>query len=159
MGNDGAAVKPGERARLACWRWRPAIANFSFPSTRVSRPEKSKFVAARRCNQVRRGAGARASSTRRLLAETSSPNIQYDRRPDHRGDQTSLARRTSRCCPAGLSARRGAKTELSTLAERLVNAQDPVEASRVRETIARGFYGTGRNAWDSGFPSFLILPS
>jgi hypothetical protein len=31
--------------------------------------------------------------------------------------------------------------ELSALAERLVNSQDPVEASRVRETIVRGFYG------------------
>ena len=31
--------------------------------------------------------------------------------------------------------------ELSALAERLVNSQDPIEASRVRETIVRGFYG------------------
>ena len=31
--------------------------------------------------------------------------------------------------------------ELSTLAERFVKAEDPVEASRVRETIVRGFYG------------------
>ena len=31
--------------------------------------------------------------------------------------------------------------ELSALAERFVNSQDPVEASRVRETIMRGFYG------------------
>jgi hypothetical protein len=31
--------------------------------------------------------------------------------------------------------------ELSTLAERLVNAEDPAEASRVRESIVRGFYG------------------
>ncbi len=31
--------------------------------------------------------------------------------------------------------------ELSALAQRLVNADDPVEASRVRETIVRGFYG------------------
>jgi hypothetical protein len=36
--------------------------------------------------------------------------------------------------------------ELSTLAARLVNAEDPVEASRVRETIIRGFYGGGRDA-------------
>ena len=36
--------------------------------------------------------------------------------------------------------------ELSTLAERLVNAQDPAETSRVRETIVRGFYGAERNA-------------
>jgi len=31
--------------------------------------------------------------------------------------------------------------ELSTLAERLVNAQDATEASAVRESIVRGFYG------------------
>jgi hypothetical protein len=31
--------------------------------------------------------------------------------------------------------------ELSTLAERLINAEDPAEASRVRENIVRGFYG------------------
>ena len=31
--------------------------------------------------------------------------------------------------------------ELSTLAERLVNAKDATEASVVRETIVRGFYG------------------
>jgi hypothetical protein len=36
--------------------------------------------------------------------------------------------------------------ELSTLAERLVNATDPVEPSRVRETIVRGFYGADRDA-------------
>ena len=36
--------------------------------------------------------------------------------------------------------------ELSALAERLVNADDPVEASRVRETIVRGFYGAKRDA-------------
>lgn len=36
--------------------------------------------------------------------------------------------------------------ELSTLAERLVNAEDPTEASRVRETIVRGFYGMERDA-------------
>ena len=36
--------------------------------------------------------------------------------------------------------------ELSTLAKRLVDAEDPVEASRVRETIVRGFYGTERDA-------------
>ena len=35
--------------------------------------------------------------------------------------------------------------ELSALAERLV-AADPVEASRVRETIVSGFYGTKRDA-------------
>ena len=31
--------------------------------------------------------------------------------------------------------------ELSALAERLVNSREPIEASRVRETIVRGFYG------------------
>jgi hypothetical protein len=36
--------------------------------------------------------------------------------------------------------------ELSTLAERLVNAEDPVEVSRVRETIVRGFYGAHHDA-------------
>jgi len=36
--------------------------------------------------------------------------------------------------------------KLSALAERLVNAEDPVEASRVRETIVRGFYGMERDA-------------
>jgi hypothetical protein len=30
--------------------------------------------------------------------------------------------------------------ELSTLAERFVNTEDPVETSRIRETIVRGFY-------------------
>ncbi len=36
--------------------------------------------------------------------------------------------------------------ELSTLAERLANAEDPAEASRVRETFVRGFYGAECNA-------------
>jgi hypothetical protein len=36
--------------------------------------------------------------------------------------------------------------ELSTLAARLVEAADPAEASRVRETIIRGFYGAQRDA-------------
>lgn len=36
--------------------------------------------------------------------------------------------------------------ELSSLAERFVNEQDPVEASRVREAIVRGFYGVKGNA-------------
>jgi hypothetical protein len=36
--------------------------------------------------------------------------------------------------------------ELSTLAERLVHASDPAEASRVRETIVRGFYGVNADA-------------
>jgi len=31
--------------------------------------------------------------------------------------------------------------ELSTLAERLVNAKHPTEASVIRESILRGFYG------------------
>jgi len=34
--------------------------------------------------------------------------------------------------------------ELSTLAERLVQTNDLIEASRVRETIIRGFYGAER---------------
>jgi hypothetical protein len=37
-------------------------------------------------------------------------------------------------------------TELSSLAKRLVQADDPVEASRVRESIIRGFYGAERDA-------------
>ena len=36
--------------------------------------------------------------------------------------------------------------ELSTLAERLVNASDPDEASSIRETIVRGFYGRRSDA-------------
>jgi hypothetical protein len=36
--------------------------------------------------------------------------------------------------------------ELSTLAERLVNATDQVEASRIRDEIVRGFYGAKRDA-------------
>ena len=36
--------------------------------------------------------------------------------------------------------------ELSSLAERLVQTDDPVEASRVRESIIRGFYGAERDA-------------
>jgi hypothetical protein len=36
--------------------------------------------------------------------------------------------------------------ELSTLAERLVNGKDPTEASSVRESIVRGFYGAKRDA-------------
>jgi hypothetical protein len=36
--------------------------------------------------------------------------------------------------------------DLSTFAERLVSAEDPAEASRVRETIVRGFYGAERDA-------------
>ena len=34
--------------------------------------------------------------------------------------------------------------ELSSVAERLVHTDDPIEASRVRETIVRGFYGAER---------------
>ena len=37
-------------------------------------------------------------------------------------------------------------TELSALAERYVNEADPVEASRVRESIVRGFYGAKPDA-------------
>ena len=36
--------------------------------------------------------------------------------------------------------------ELSILAERLLQADDPIEASRVRESIVRGFYGAERDA-------------
>jgi hypothetical protein len=36
--------------------------------------------------------------------------------------------------------------ELSTLAERLVKAKDATEASVVRESIVRGFYGGRSNA-------------
>jgi len=36
--------------------------------------------------------------------------------------------------------------ELSTLAQRLVQTDDPIEASRVRESIIRGFYGTDADA-------------
>ena len=36
--------------------------------------------------------------------------------------------------------------ELSSLAERFVHEADPVEASRIRETIVRGFYGAQGNA-------------
>lgn len=36
--------------------------------------------------------------------------------------------------------------ELSALAERMVNATDPAEASRIRDAIIRGFYGTEKNA-------------
>ncbi len=36
--------------------------------------------------------------------------------------------------------------ELSALAERLVQTDDPIEASRVRESIVRGFYGAERDA-------------
>ena len=42
--------------------------------------------------------------------------------------------------------RRLSGPELSTLAERLVNAGDPAEASSIRETIVRGFYGRGPDA-------------
>jgi hypothetical protein len=43
--------------------------------------------------------------------------------------------------------------ELSALAERLV-AADPVEASRVRETIISGFDGTKRASADLGLECF-----
>jgi hypothetical protein len=36
--------------------------------------------------------------------------------------------------------------ELSALAERLVNATDQVEASRIRESIVHGFYGSKGDA-------------
>jgi len=34
--------------------------------------------------------------------------------------------------------------ELSSLAERLVQADDPIKGSRVRESLIRGFYGAER---------------
>ena len=37
--------------------------------------------------------------------------------------------------------RRLTGSELSSLAKKMVNTTDPAEASRIRETIARGFYG------------------
>jgi hypothetical protein len=37
-------------------------------------------------------------------------------------------------------------SELSALAERLVQTDDPVAASRVRESIISGFYGAKRDA-------------
>ena len=36
--------------------------------------------------------------------------------------------------------------ELSSLAERMVNANDPAEQARIREQIIRGFYGQRRYA-------------
>ena len=41
---------------------------------------------------------------------------------------------------------RAAGSELSSLAERMVNTTDAVEAARVRETIIRGFYGQRHDA-------------
>ena len=35
--------------------------------------------------------------------------------------------------------------ELSSLAERMVNATDPAEEARIRESIGRGFYGQREN--------------
>jgi hypothetical protein len=37
-------------------------------------------------------------------------------------------------------------SELSSLAERMVNTTDAVEAARVRESIVRGFYGQNPSA-------------
>jgi hypothetical protein len=37
-------------------------------------------------------------------------------------------------------------TELSSLAERMVNAADPAEKARLREEIARGFYDLRQHA-------------
>ena len=37
-------------------------------------------------------------------------------------------------------------SELSSLAERMVNTSDEVEAARIRETILRGFYGHRKDA-------------
>ena len=36
--------------------------------------------------------------------------------------------------------------ELSALAERMVREENPIEASRVRKSIVRGFYGAERDA-------------
>ncbi len=36
--------------------------------------------------------------------------------------------------------------ELSSLAERMVNASDPAEEATIREAIVRGFYGQRHNA-------------
>ena len=36
--------------------------------------------------------------------------------------------------------------ELSSLAERMINASDPAEEAKVREEIVRGFYGQGQHA-------------
>ena len=36
--------------------------------------------------------------------------------------------------------------ELSALAEQMVNTADPVEASRIRDAIIRGFYGIEKDA-------------
>jgi len=36
--------------------------------------------------------------------------------------------------------------ELSSLAERMVNASDPAEEATIRKAIVRGFYGQRRNA-------------
>jgi len=36
--------------------------------------------------------------------------------------------------------------ELSSLAERMINASDPAEEARVREEIVRGFYGQRSHA-------------
>lgn len=42
--------------------------------------------------------------------------------------------------------RRLSGDELSALAERMVNATDPAEQTRVREEIIRGFYGRAQHA-------------
>jgi hypothetical protein len=49
--------------------------------------------------------------------------------------------------------------ELSTLAERLINAEDPAEASRVRETIVRGFYGANLGSAGCSPAGLGSLPS
>jgi hypothetical protein len=45
-----------------------------------------------------------------------------------------------------ISERRLTGKELSSLAERMVNATDPAEETRIRESIGRGFYGQRENA-------------
>ena len=42
--------------------------------------------------------------------------------------------------------RRLSGKELSSLAARMINATDEVEAARIREEIVRGFYGQRQNA-------------
>ena len=42
--------------------------------------------------------------------------------------------------------RRLSSKELSSLAARMINATDEVEAARIREEIVRGFYGQRQNA-------------
>jgi len=84
-----------------------------------------------------------------LIASKSRTNLCCDRVADHRRNQGLTPEEQ-----AGVvrflyqldAERKLSGPELSALAERLVKAVDPVEASRVRETIVRGFYGAERDA-------------